>query len=74
MEKFYLITTISRNGTFFLKAGKGKSCIWDDKQDEAIWFNTPTEAEEFAKYYFKKFKNWRIAVIDIDMEREFNNT
>lgn len=72
MEKFYIITTTNRNGTFFLKAGKGKNCIWDDNKDEAIWFNTPTEAEEFARYYFKEFKNWRIAVVDIDIEKEFN--
>lgn len=74
MEKFYIITTTNRNSTFFLKAGKGKNCVWDDSQEEAIWFNTLTEAEEFAKYYFKEFKNWRISVIDIDMEKEFNDT
>lgn len=74
MEKFYIITTTNRDGTFFLKAGKGKNCVWDDNQEEAIWFNTLTEAEEFAKYYFKEFKNWRISIIDIDMEKEFNDT
>ena len=35
-------------------------CAWEFSNENAIWFNTDTEAERFCKMYFKNFKNYEI--------------
>lgn len=60
-EVFFRIITKTRSDkTLYLKAGEGKSCKWDFDKNEAIWFNTFSQAEKFANTYFKNFKNYII--------------
>ena len=44
----------------YLKDGVGKSCEWTFNKQEALWFETNKEAEDFAKQYFKNFSNYEI--------------
>lgn len=67
-EEFVAIYMINKKGRkMYLKASdrpsKGVVCEWTFDYDEAIWFNTDSEAEKFAKSYFKSFDKW--AVVDV---------
>ena len=62
-EDFVAIAMINKQGRkMYLKASdkpfKGVVCEWSFDYNEAIWFNTDSEAEKFAKQYFKSFNNW----------------
>lgn len=58
---FFRIIMKTKDGkTLYLKAGIGKSCKWDFDKNEAIWFETLNQAENFVNTYFKNFKNYTI--------------
>ena len=65
-EDFVAIYMVNKKGRkMYLKASdrpsKGVVCEWTFDYDEAIWFNTDSEAEKFAKSYFKSFDKWAVA-------------
>ena len=63
-DEYYVITMESRTGaTLYLGADVGDKCTWIFKKDDAIWFETETEAITFAESYFKTFKNYRIDTV-----------
>lgn len=35
-------------------------CEWEFSSENAIWFDTDTQAEKFCNMYFKNFKNYEI--------------
>lgn len=62
---FVAIIMTSKNGkTLYLKASdtpsKGVRCEWTFNYEDAIYFNTDSEAEKFANEYFKNFKGWAL--------------
>ena len=62
-EDFVAIAMVNKKGRkMYLKASdkpsKNVVCEWSFDYNEAIWFNTDSEAEKFAKQYFKSFANW----------------
>lgn len=64
-EYFYRIVMNTLSGRkLYLKAGKyigdKMNCEWEFTNENAIWFDTPKEAEDFAKDYFKNFKGYKI--------------
>ena len=36
------------------------NCKWDTNRENALWFETSKDAEDFCKEYFKNFKDWEI--------------
>lgn len=64
MDDFYIVTMLTASErTLYLKSGIGSSCEWTFDRQECIWFETYTEAEKFAKRYFKNFTNYEITTI-----------
>lgn len=67
-ENFYRITMITKGnkklylceGSWYGKNAEKLNCSWTFKKMDAIWFETLKQAEEFAKSYFKNFKNYMI--------------
>lgn len=60
-DLFSRIIMKTRDGRkLYLKDGIGNSKEWTFNLEEAIWFDTRSEAEKFAKGYFKSFKNYEI--------------
>ena len=64
-EYFYRIVMNTLSGKkLYLKAGKcigdKMNCEWEFTNENAIWFDTHKEAENFAKDYFKNFKEYKI--------------
>ena len=58
---FYRITMNTYNNKkLYLKASIGNSCEWTFNKEEAIWFETIKEAEEFCNNYFKNFNKYEI--------------
>ncbi len=62
---FVAIVMLDTKGrTLYLKASnrpsKGVICEWTFDYNEAIYFNCPSEAEKFAKSYFKNFNGWQL--------------
>ena len=65
-EDFVAIYMVNKKGRkMYLKASdkpsKNVVCEWTFDYDEAIWFNTDSEAEKFAQSYFKSFDKWAVA-------------
>ena len=60
-RNFNIITMETYDGKkLYLKAGIGNSCEQAFNKNEVIWFETYTEAENFARQYFKNFNNYKI--------------
>ena len=64
MDLFYVVCMKTHKGSLiYLGAGKGNSANWVFDVNEAIWFETDSEAEKFAYGYFKNFDKWFIKEI-----------
>lgn len=62
-EKYDFVVIYSKtkkNKKIYLQADKGESCKWTFLKNEAIWFETEQQAEQFGNHYFKNFKNWNL--------------
>ena len=65
---FYRIIMHTRDGkklyltenTWYGKNSEKINCTWDFNYNNALWFETYDEAEEFAKGYFKNFTGYEI--------------
>lgn len=58
---FYRITMKTYdNKKLYLKASIGNSCEWTFNRQDAIWFESDKDAQEFASKYFKNFSNYEI--------------
>lgn len=69
-DTFYLVAMTTKNGkTLYLKASDGYSnqFEWTFDLQEGMWFPTEYETEQFAKKYFKNFKNWFIKEYEFSM-------
>jgi hypothetical protein len=64
-EYFYVITMKTKNGKTIYLGEQGNKLGWSFDYDEAIWFETLEDSENFARDYFKYFKNWEIKEIYI---------
>lgn len=42
---------------------------WTKNRNLALSFNTDSQAEKFAKKYFKNYKNWEVKEISIQFEK-----
>lgn len=61
LDEFYVISMKTHKGsTIYVGEGKGNSVNWVFDINEAIWYETEKEAEEFANRYFKNFDKWFI--------------
>lgn len=63
-ETFYLITMTSKNNKTLYLGEQGKKLGWSFNYNEGLWFNFYSEAENFAKDYFKHFDKWEIKEIE----------
>lgn len=65
MDNFYIVCMKCKNNKkCYLSVGNIlNTYVWKFNIREAIWFDTETEAEKFAKKYFKKFKDWFVIEI-----------
>ncbi len=60
-DLFYVITMISGTNTkLYLASDIGNKCKWIFDREEAIWFETYTEAKDFCNKYFKNFSDYII--------------
>ena len=66
MDIFYMVAMKTRNGkTLFLMEGQTiNSMKWTFDKQEAVWFELPIQAENFAREYFRNFNNWFIEEIE----------
>lgn len=61
MEEFIVVTMESKSRhTLYMESGRGNACKWTGDVENAIWFNTSREAQEFCDKYFKKFKDYKL--------------
>ena len=61
MDDFSIVTMITKTGKkLYLKAGNGNAVEWTFDEQDAIWFQTEEDAENFCKNYFKNFKDYEI--------------
>lgn len=62
MEQFFVICMKIRNNvTLYLGADEStynNHKKWFKSRNEAIWFETEKEADDFCKSYFKNFKDY----------------
>ena len=42
---------------------------WTKNKDLALSFNTDSQAEKFAKRYFKNYRNWEVREIGVEFEK-----
>lgn len=54
-KKLYL-----RENKWYGKNEENINCSWEFTSENALWFETYKEAEDFCKRYFKNFKNYEI--------------
>lgn len=66
MIEFSAITIKNKN-VFLMVDDLGKT-KWTTNNNLALCFNTDIKAQEFAKNYFKNFKNWEIRDIMIEFD------
>ena len=66
MFDFYVIKKTYRNE--YLEA-KNDLFVWTAIKDDGIYFDTFTDAEKFAKNYFKTFKSWKIVPVFVDTSK-----
>lgn len=59
-EYFSVITMKTKNNKILYLGEQGNKLGWSFDYNEAIWFNTFEEAENFAKDYFKYFDKWEV--------------
>lgn len=60
-DLFYVVTMKTRTDkTLYLASDYGDSCKWIFDKDEAIWFETYSEAKDFCEKYFKDFRDYII--------------
>lgn len=63
MREYYVITMETQEGMpLYLGEFEGKF-KWTKYLDGGIWFDTERDAKEFAKSWFKNFKDWEIREI-----------
>ena len=68
--EFYVISMKTKNGkTLYLKTKENNYsdkvlCEWCFDYNNAIWFDTINDLENFANKYFKGFNNWNIKTIN----------
>lgn len=58
MDDFYVVNMIGKK--LYLGCTNNVHSMKWTTLDDACWFNTYSEAERFAKDYFKNFKNYQI--------------
>lgn len=67
IETFYLIMTKTKNNKKIYLGADGDGFAWTFDFNDGLWFNTPSEAEKFAKGYFKNFSKWQIIEMDYEI-------
>lgn len=62
---FYVISMLTKtNKIIYLKSNIGNSMEWTFDIQESVQFERQADAEEFAKHYFKNFKNYKVTQIE----------
>ena len=68
IEEFYTIETRTQRGkTIYLGVEDNGSYGWKFGRVDAIWFESREQAENFAKNYFTKFKDYFIEPLHFDI-------
>lgn len=71
MEIFSVIamkTKTDKNLYLMASETKEDKLEWTFDINEAIWFNTDEEANNFANKYFKNFNDWFITDTSLDLD------
>ena len=64
----YSTIAIKDKNVFLMVSDNGEK-KWTKNKDLALSFNTDSQAEKFAKKYFKNYKNWEVKEIGIEFEK-----
>lgn len=60
MLEYFTLNMTTKNGKKLYMGTEGKEFKWTFNKQDAIWFELPQDVENFAKSYFKEFKNWYV--------------
>lgn len=67
MENFVVITMLTKTDkTLYLEMIDGKA-VWTFNKADACYFEHITQAEKFAKKWFKHFNGWNIEPISVNL-------
>lgn len=64
---FYVISMTTANGKTLYLGESGRSLGWFFDYDKGVYFETYTEAEKFAKDYFKHFDKWEVKEVYVNI-------
>lgn len=70
MENFYMITIKTKNGKkLFLSVWNGKP-EWTFNKNLACFWDFDDKALDFAKRWFKNFKDWKVEEVKVNVYEE----
>lgn len=65
---FFGIRIKESNAYLTIVGNNGKDEFKWGKEKDSLTFGSVSGAENFAKSYFKKFKNWEVVELDLEFE------
>ena len=63
-------TIAIKNKEVYLTINDSGETKWTKNKDLALSFNTDSQAEKFAKRYFKNYRNWEVREIGVEFEKQ----
>lgn len=65
MHEFYIIKI--KNKKVYLMVDDNGKVKWTNKKNDGLWFSEENEATSFASNHFKRFENWTVEKLEINI-------